>query len=205
MLKRNVCSLLHASCLSPQSGYPTSRRFRSHSHSPHACASANRPSYRRKHGVVAGAFSRFLVVPRRVSLLHCLDDYLAAGALNSRECLSTLSSIMSLPWGFRWPWCKSNLSPQHSYLPPRRRTWHSPSCRPHSPAEDVPPCHSLLWRPQNFRSPARYFAGECKVPGTRSSILPLTSLLYGLPYYLIQRLQFVMNAAAKLITRTITH
>ena len=64
---------------------------------PHADASANRPSYRRKDDVVTHTFSRFLVVPRRVSLLHCLDDYLAAGALNSRECLNNLSSIMSLP------------------------------------------------------------------------------------------------------------
>ena len=38
------------------------------------------------------------------------------------------------------------------------------------------------------------------MPGTRSSTLLLTSLLYGLPNYLIQRLQHVMNAAAKLIT-----
>ena len=64
---------------------------------PHADASANRPSYRRKDDVVTDTFSRFIVVPRRVSLLHCLDDYLAAGALNSRECLNNLSSIMSLP------------------------------------------------------------------------------------------------------------
>ena len=91
---------------------------------PHADASANRPSYRRKDGVVTHTFSRFLVVPRRVSLLHCLDDYLAAGALNSRECLNNLSSIMSLPWGFLWPWCKSNFRsfrPQHSSLPPRHQ------------------------------------------------------------------------------------
>ena len=100
---------------------------------PHADASANRPSYRRKDGVVTHTFSRFLVVPRRVSLLHCLDDYLAAGALNSSECLNNLSSIMSLPWGFRWPWCKSNFRPQHSSLPPRHRAWHllvGPRSRP---------------------------------------------------------------------------
>ena len=39
------------------------------------------------------------------------------------------------------------------------------------------------------------------MPGTRSSTLLLTSLLYGLPNYLIQRIKYFMNAAAKLITR----
>ena len=62
---------------------------------PNAGGSVNRRSYRRKDGGVTRDSSRSLVVPRQVPLLYYWDDYLAAGALISRECLNIVSSLMS--------------------------------------------------------------------------------------------------------------
>ena len=78
--------------------------------------SADRPSYRRNDGVVTRAFSRFLVVHRRVPIPHCLNDYLAAGALAQGWVSTPSASSRRLPptWGFRWPWCKSTTSAQLS-------------------------------------------------------------------------------------------
>ena len=95
--------------------------------------------------------SRFLVVPRRVWLLHYLDDHLAAGALNSRQCLNTCQHPQPEE-RFHHVACLypgdfisrgASRKPQHSTLPPRNRARHSPSCRPPSPAEAVPPRYEI--------------------------------------------------------------
>lgn len=82
---------------------------------PHACVPADRPLYRRNDGIVTRALSRFLVVHRRVPILHYLNDYLAAGLLNSRvPCRNTLSSNTSSVSSLEilLPWCKSTASTQ---------------------------------------------------------------------------------------------
>ena len=45
--------------------------------------------------MVTRVFSRSLVIPQCIPLLHCVDDYLAAGALSFGECPNTLISTMS--------------------------------------------------------------------------------------------------------------